>query len=120
MSQFFGGGGALRKFFESAEQAMTANATLTVAHGLGEVPKAVDIVLVNKTAEYGYAPGDILSIGAGGFGKGEETSGMAVFRDATNVAVRVHAAVKVIRFSDNTSNWRLTLASWRLVVRAWA
>jgi hypothetical protein len=105
-------------FWESAEQTITNNTTITVAHGLGRVPQDVRVFIRCKTTEFGYAVGDEVE-----FNIGNNTSGStynhnpSVMANATNVVVRVSQDVAVIGLSTG-NNTAITNANWRIVFRA--
>lgn len=100
-------------YFESAETAITNNATFSVAHGLAGVPKQFQVVVRCKTADQGYSVGDefILTNTADG-GSSTAVFGGTVFANATNIGAKIQAGITV-----NALNL-ITNASWRLVAKA--
>lgn len=110
------------KFYESPELTITAGGLITLAHGLGTVPKLVDAVLVCKVANAGYVPGDIVNITLDNQGTNSLTWGASCVRDTTNLLVRPSGTVGSFLLLDKTSTaaFQITNTSWRLVVRAWA
>lgn len=111
------------KEYTSAEQAITAGGLLTLAHGLGVVPKLVVGQLICKTAENGYAIGDVIempltnlnSTAANGYGCNAR-------KDTTNVYIRYGSNASLWPAVNGTTGVYATLsaANWRLVVRAFA
>ena len=56
-----GGGGGGGAIFTSPELTLSRSGKfISVAHGLGKVPTFVQTFLINKVAELGYEPGDII------------------------------------------------------------
>lgn len=77
-------------FFTSTDQTITSGGTLTLAHGLGAVPKMAQVFLVCQTANNGYSVGDVvtpvdISINAA-------DKGCVMKVDATNVTVYIASA----------------------------
>lgn len=109
--------------FESAEQTISQNGTLTLPHGLGVTPTLVQTFLVCKTAEYGYAVGEVITISnASDKEDGAAAGGNQLKLDATNIVVRYanRSSVYNVMRDDTGFSGSLTNANWRLVVRAWA
>jgi hypothetical protein len=74
--------------FTSTDQTITDSGTLTLAHGLGAVPKLVQHYLVCQTANNGWAIGDVVTPME--CSQGNPTNGgigVAVKVDATNLTV---------------------------------
>lgn len=110
--------------FESSQQTITAQTTLTLPHGLSSQPKKVWAWLVCQTAQYGWSVGDWVSVpthhmaGAStiGWGCGIQT-------DATNVYVTYgfNTNVFIITRKDAGSvggGATITPANWKFVVLA--
>lgn len=112
---------AFTKSFESTNQTITAAGLLTLAHGLGAAPKLVLAELVCTTSELNWGVGDRQVIACGAGADSAANRGMAVYHDATNVYVRFGSAASPIVVNNKTSGATaaITLASWRLVIRAW-
>lgn len=91
--------------FTSAQQTITINTTLTVAHGLGAKPTDVELTAICLTAQAPHAVNDETQV-----------TGVIVTWDATNIYIRTSAAVN----SANATGaaLALTVASWRYIVRA--
>lgn len=113
----------LTKVYISAEQTITSNGALTLAHGLGVAPSLVFPVLICKTAEFGYSVGDIIPAPLGTSTAGDDTRGASVeIGGTTNILVRYNTAGQVFSVVHKTSAGTvgLTNANWRLIMRAWA
>lgn len=104
----------------SAAQAITSGGTLTLAHGLGAVPRSVGFHLACTTAEFGYSVGDAVHI------FGTHSSGGTVSR---GVAIRKTSTQIIARFGSNAAAfWGLnattgdqeafTNANWQIVFHA--
>jgi hypothetical protein len=102
--------------FTSTDQTITSAGLLTIAHGLGSVPKTLINFLICQTAEFGYTAGDIV-LTNNDADEGQDT-GMAVIVDATNVLIRYGAKVTVFKALHFTTGIRqnLTNANWKLRV----
>lgn len=104
--------------FVSAEQTISTAGTLTIPHGLGSAPdRAPQCWLVCKTAEYGFAVGDKVSVFLFVSSSANER-GAAIAVDDTNIKVKfanTGNAFRGIRL-DNGNEDALTNASWRFVV----
>lgn len=116
--------GALRKMtrqdfmapdFISAEQTMTPDTLLNVAHGLGAVPSRFSVVLRCKSATFGYAVGDEILVG---YGAEQHDSNYLVGADAANIFAVQGAYLSFIKKSTFDAGTH-TAANWRWVFRAW-
>jgi hypothetical protein len=106
--------------FESSEQSLTLGSATNVAHGLGGIPARVEWILRNKTAEHNYAVADELIYGGTGPQSDATSRGIAVVADATNLTMLVGSAdVPIVSNKSSGVNQSITLASWRVVLRAW-
>lgn len=112
----------LLREYVSPEQTITLAGLISLAHGLGAVPKLVQVVAICKTAELGYSVGDIIlattpdTLGtAAGYG-------LQVAMSAANVDIRVGNTgfSSVLNKATGAFGATATAASWRLIVRAWA
>ena len=102
--------------FASAEQTVTIDTILDVAHGLGAIPTLVMLILRCTTANLGYSQNDEIIIYTTG---GEvPDKNIVVFSDATNVTIVQSSAFQLLDFST-LNNATPTTTSWRWVVRAW-
>lgn len=104
--------------YVSAEQTISNAGTGTLAHGLGAIPKLVQIRLVCKTAELGYSIGDEIVWGT--FFQAQDR-GLTVAVDATNIVYRYAAQATPFSYLNKTTgaSSALTNGNWRVVVRAW-
>jgi hypothetical protein len=101
--------------YVSADQTVTFNAVLNLAHGLGVRPSIVNLALKCAVAEGGYAVGDEIlfaSIDASGI------YALSLSFDATNITVSTQGTIRVTNKST-TALVSITAANWRWVARAW-
>lgn len=106
--------------YTSADQTITLNSAITLAHGLGRTPDDVQILLKCTTADQGYSVGDILHWGQRWEDNGGTMAGYQVCinnGDTTNINLIIAGAVAIANKSTY-ARVALTTASWRLVVRA--
>lgn len=105
----------LREYI-SAEQTITSGTVTTLAHGLGVMPKQVQVTAICKTAEAGYAVGDEIPM------HNDATTNSynyGVGRNVTNIrCICGSAGIAAINASGVLTP--ITNANWRLIVRAWA
>lgn len=108
--------------YVSSNQTITTGGLLTLAHGLGQVPKVIFFELICVTAQAGFSVNDVITVGVN-----NSTSGgsriWAVYYTTTNISVRFPSAEpSVIVVSNKTTGATeiLTNANWRLRVRAFA
>ena len=115
-------GGIFSKEYVSPEQTITAAGALTLAHGLGVVPKLVTYELVCKVAGEGYSVGAILPIGIMAAASGSDPYNASANVDATDIVIRyANTAVTFnILHATTGAGSPITNTSWRLVVRAYA
>lgn len=110
---------AFTRSFVSSELTITNGGGSSVAHGLGQAPKIVQIRLVCKTAELGYSINDEVVFGTlfQGFDRG-----VAVFPDATNIGYRYANQANVFSYANKSTGAinALTNSNWRMVIRAYA
>ena len=94
--------------FVSADQTITLAGALTLAHGLGAVPRAVKLALVCQTGELGYTAGDVLmDVSA--------RTICAVVVDATNLNIRMLDSANVGITNKSTGvRAAFTVANWKL------
>lgn len=103
--------------FTSSEQTVTFGGSLTLAHGLGATPTLVQLQLKCITAEGDYSIGDIYELGAGATSGTDKST--AVWCDATNVNIRFAGAAPNISRKSFGSDFAITAAKWKLIVKAW-
>jgi hypothetical protein len=106
--------------YTSAEQTITAAALLTLAHSLVVAPKMIEYILICKVIDNNWAVGDEVRV-APSAGLNVSTGFMS-WADTTNIYVRYASDAAPIRLLNKTtgSTFSATLASWRLIVKAWA
>lgn len=106
--------------FTSTDQTITSAGALTLAHGLGAVPKQIQLYLVAQNTVLGYTAGDIVLLN-NSMANGAN-QGTSIVPDATNINVRYGSdtnAFQLIR-KDNGVGAGCTNSDWKLRVRAWA
>lgn len=105
--------------FASGERSITSGGALTIAHGLGEIPRNVWGRLVCKTAEHGYAVDDEVYVSTHGAVGGTD-QGISIVPDATNLNVRFGSAGSPLVVMNKTTGAGsgITPANWRL--KLWA
>ena len=107
--------------FVSSLQTITSAGPLTLAHGFGVEPKALEIVLECVTAEQGYSTGDRVHwLTATGHDTLKRAS--AFWFDATNIYVRYSNWTNVFTLAHKTTGVCaiVTNANWKMEVRALA
>lgn len=110
------------KEFISTGQTMTAGAVVELTHSLGSAPKLVTTELVCVTAENGYSVGDRLTYPAVPAIPSDASSrGLyAVTDNATTVKIGIAGGGLLLMGKATRNVGSVTLANWRLVVRAYA
>jgi len=110
------------KKYDSGVQTITLGTTLTLAHGLGAIPRLVIAVLQCATAEYGYAVGDEISLSASAMSN-DTNYGINTSADSTNLYVTIGSGgIQILRKDSGSIGLSalITVANWKLVLRAWA
>lgn len=99
--------------FESSPQTVTADSTVTVAHGLGVRPRKVWGVWRCATTEHGYAVGDEVPIqnDIGG------DAGSTMAADATNVTLTMSVAPIRLISKTTFNSTAGTPANWQAILR---
>lgn len=110
----------ISRMFESAEIAVTPLSSVTVAHGLGIVPKLVDYILICKSTELGYVTGDQLSISGTEISSAGASLGPLAVVTNNDVSMRFGNSPIIIIRRGSGDPAPITPASWRLKVRAFA
>lgn len=110
---------ALTKSFVSSAQTITAAGLLTLAHGLGVVPKLIRTSLVCQTGEFGWSAADEALVDIVSC---DGTRQSAIYWDATNVYIRQSLDASLCTVANKTTGAvsAITNANWKLVVRAFA
>jgi hypothetical protein len=107
----------ITKIYTSAQQTYTVGGTLTLAHGLGEVPKFAFVVMRCVTAELGYSVNDEFfwtGQSADGDGSAGRSNPPLIVRDATNIVIRYSPQFRLPgKASNDLSN--ATAANWRAI-----
>lgn len=118
-----GDSGSPAQYFKSADQSITSGGLLTIAHGLGTVPRRIGLYARCTTAESGFSIGDIvLNLGDNTPGIMGGVGANIVGGDATNIIVRFGSAYASPLVSVNKGTGglvSLSNANWVLVVEAW-
>lgn len=99
--------------------AITNANTITVAHGLGAVPKLVWVTLRCKTADLGYAVGDEVDLTTyASVTPTLSSSGYATAKNATNVIVQIGInGIAIVQRSATVGNAvAITNGSWELII----
>lgn len=106
--------------FESTAQTITAAGSLTLAHGLASQPNLYFTYIKCTTAEHNYSIGDEVPVPMNG--NSNNSYGVTIVPDATNINVRFGSNAAVFQVLDKTSgaSANITLANWEFYVRAWA
>ena len=108
--------------FTSAQQTISAAGSLTIAHGLGKVPFLITTTIVCQSSEFGYSTGDelLVSMGAPYSATSTTAEGAAITMDATNIYVKFTSDIPLNNMLNKSTGATviLTLANWKLVVKA--
>lgn len=104
--------------FESAEQVLTTPSEVSVAHGLSSIPKLIQVVLICKISQAGYAVGDEIDLSSvdDTSGNVSATSGF----NSTDLFTAISSHLRVRNKTSSTTTPTLTDANWRIIFRAWA
>jgi len=111
------------KSYESAEQTITSGGSLTLAHGLGAVPKLVLASIKCTSADSGYSVGDEVFVNPGVSSLWEGPArGLAIQFDSTNIVVRIGSDTYPIDIINwTTGGYGSIIASkWKIIIRAFA
>ena len=111
--------------FQSAELGIAANTDYSVAHGLGVKPSGMQAFVVCKTAELGYSIGDeveFMNVG----GSPTTLTYKGIYADSTNIGW--HTGDNLVVTNINTVGSpaqagkpaNITLANWKIVLRAYS
>lgn len=109
------------KEYVSPELPIVAGGSISLNHGLGVTPKLLFRTLVCKTAEYGYSIGDTIDFP--GTQDAATAYGLVLVPNSTNIFGRYGSIDNAIYILNKTTGGGpngITLANWRLIVRAWA
>jgi len=118
-----GTSGAAVSKYESGETVLpNADVTQTWAHGLGQTPDIIKLILKCTAAEHGYSIGDEVHFTS------EHTvnvSASSFWADSSNVSLRYKidtgaSAFWIVRRDTTGLSTPLTPSKWRIIVRAFA
>jgi hypothetical protein len=125
-SAWTAGSGPFSQEYVSAQQTITPGGTITLAHGLGVVPKLILCQVVCVVANSGYAVGDVVdNIPIQYFAVNATSAmrGVSVQKDATSIIAQYgsYGGPTIVGMVKGTgATGAFTDTSWRLVVRAYA
>ena len=110
--------------FTSAETTITASTKTTFAHGLGAIPFQFDLYLICKTADSGYAVGDIIKVTQAYHSTaGTSSIGAIMSADATNIYLTTggNAAGGMFKgFNQDTgADVTFSNSNFKMIVKAW-
>lgn len=103
-------------YFESTEQSVADNTTLTVEHGLGGIPCFATISLRCKVAQLGWVAGDEILLSS--IHMRSDNYGITSAVNATQIKARRHGPIWIHK-ADTSGLGALDWSCWRLVFRAW-
>jgi hypothetical protein len=105
--------------FESPEFPIPGNGSgLTVAHGLGGLPRFSTVVIRCKNAELGWAVGDEIVLNS--IDIISNNQGVTIATNAANFKLTQYGSIYIHYFMVNANYVvAITPANWRLVFRAW-
>lgn len=114
------GGGILTEKFISSDQTITPAGPLTLPHGLSAIPETLAMRLINQTGEFGYSPGDIVTLQDTGHGAAIN-KGVSIITDSTNIVLRFASDTGVFNIINATTGDGevITDGNWKLRVTAW-
>lgn len=104
--------------FESSEQTITFGGSLTIAHGLGAIPKNYKAFLVCKTAGDGYSVGDVTDFKDFDANDNGPGYGCQIIPDSTNLFVRFGSLSTRILDKSSGTEAGINSANWKAVFRA--
>jgi len=107
--------------FESTALALVHTSLATIPHGLGSTPRFLSFFIKNLTDECGYVTGDLVSVSNGVSSSANDSLGVSVYPDATNLNVRFGANATQIYIVPNKSTGigcNATHANWELYIKA--
>jgi hypothetical protein len=110
---------AFSAFYESAGDAPTVTASISLTHGLGGIPRGVDLWLQCTSDELGYVAGERILIAYNADIGGTANRGFGVKVTSTQILIKVgDTAVAIFNFSTG-ANGVIDTSKWSLVVTAW-
>lgn len=109
----------ITKIYTSAQQTYTIGGSLTLAHGLGEVPKFAFVIMRCVTADHGYSIGDeFFWIGhTDGDGSSGRCNPPLIIRDGTNLNIRyAQTSFRLpLKSTNENTTGTPTAANWRAI-----
>lgn len=110
--------------FTSAETTISASTKTTLAHGLGAIPFQFDLYIICKTAEAGYAVGDIIKVTQAYHSTaGTSSIGAIMSADATNIYLTTgpNSAGGIFKGFNQDTGGDVTFsnANFKMIVKAW-
>lgn len=106
------------KEFISAETTIVSSSNVFAAHGLGVMPKLIQVRIICKTPEYGFSAGDEAIPWTANTSL-DANIGVVGYCDSVNVGASLNGFQYVMR-KDTNDKAVITLANWKLIFRAWA
>lgn len=109
--------------YDSGELSFVNGDVVTLAHGLGGIPKEVDVLLINQTTEQGWGPGDAVFVSGGSLiiddtDAPDTQKGVGVGSDGTNLTVSIGADGITVPNKTTGSVSGITAANWKIRVFA--
>lgn len=98
--------------------ARTTGKIQTIAHGLGGMPKLIQLRLKNKVAEYGYSVGDEVMF-SNSPDEPLNHAGFIIVPDATNIFVQYGLGVNFLIHKIDGTRADLSFDYWKLIIYAW-
>lgn len=110
---------AFTAFYESGGDAPTVTGSISLTHGLGGVPRGVNLWLVCTSAELGYSVGERILVAYNTDIGGNASRGFGVKVTSTQILIKVgDTAAAIINFSTG-ANGVIDTTKWNLIVTAW-
>lgn len=109
----------LSREFVSANQTITAGGTLTIPHGLGVVPKSVNIEFICTTAELGYSINDVVCVAEGAVSP-DANQGISVVKNSTDIVLRYGSSGFALINKTTGAHGGITVGRWQLRLRVYA
>ena len=114
------GGNRIAGLYESAETSLNNDAQTPFAHGLGIIPKRVQIILrANTATAQGWANNEEMEFHTPYFGTSSANDGVDVTADATNVYITAGTAIILMDHGATFTTEAITQSEYDWVVRAW-
>lgn len=110
------------KSYTSAAQTITAAGSLTLAHGMGIMPKLIQVRLVCTSTDVGYSAADEVIVNPHDTSGSGNDKGISIVPDATNLNIRFGnaAATFSILNKGTGSTGAIDNSKWTMVIKAWA